>query len=154
MRRLLRTHPGREKLLMFLREVLLAVIGLTAGGMVAAGIFAFIVMIGIITRLASRTCTAAYTSIYENAIVLGGTLGNIWNVYAVNVPLGYVLLVMFGLFSGIFVGCLAMALAEVLKVFPILVRRVGLVEGLPALVASVAAGKFAGSLIQFMFHWR
>lgn len=136
---------------MFLKNVLLMIIGLTAGGMVAAGTFAFIVMIGIITRLAQRTKTAQYTSFYENAIVIGGTAGNIWNIYEVKVPLGYILLVMFGLFAGIFVGCLAMALAEVVKVFPILVRRIKLVEGLQIVVAGVAAGKFAGSLLQFIF---
>ena len=73
---------GRERQLMFLEKVLLMIIGLTAGGMVAAGTFAFIVMIGIITRLAQRTKTAQYTTVYENAIVLGGTIGNIWNIYA------------------------------------------------------------------------
>lgn len=135
---------------MFLRELFLAVIGLSAGAMVAAGIFAFIVMIGIITRLASRTSTAAYTSVYENAIVIGGTLGNIWNVYGVKVPLGYFILILFGFFSGVFVGCLAMALAEVLKVIPIFVKRVGLIEGLPILVSGIAAGKFIGALLQFL----
>lgn len=136
---------------MFLKDMFLMLIGLTAGGMVAAATFAFIVMIGIITRLAQRTKTAQYTAVYENAIVLGGTIGNIWNVYEVQLPFGYVFLVLFGVFAGIFVGCLAMALAEVLKVFPILVRRIKLVEGLQIVVAGVAAGKFAGSLIQFIF---
>lgn len=135
---------------MLLDNILLAVIGLAAGMIVAAGTFAFIVMIGIITRLAQRTKTAGYTSVFENSIVIGGILGNIWMVYEVNVPLGFVVLLLFGLFAGIFVGCLAMALAEVLKVFPILIRRVGLTVGLPAVVASVAAGKFVGSLIQFI----
>lgn len=136
---------------MFLEKVLLMIIGLTAGGMVAAGTFAFIVMIGIITRLAQRTKTAQYTTVYENSIVLGGTIGNIWNIYEVQVPFGYVFLALFGLFAGIFVGCLAMALAEVVKIFPILVRRIKLVEGIQLVVAGVAAGKFAGSLIQFIF---
>ena len=136
---------------MFLDKVFLMIIGLTAGGMVAAGTFAFIVMIGIITRLAQRTKTAQYTTVYENAIVLGGTIGNIWNIYEVQVPFGYVFLALFGLFAGIFVGCLAMALAEVVKIFPILVRRIKLVEGIQLVVAGVAAGKFAGSLIQFIF---
>ena len=137
--------------MMFLKNVLLALIGLTAGAMAAAGTFAFIVMIGIITRLAQRTGTAKYTTVFENAIIIGGVVGNIWNIYKVQVPLGYVLLLLFGLFAGIFVGCLAMALAEVVKVFPILVRRIKLVEGLQIVVAGVAAGKFAGSLIQFLF---
>lgn len=130
-------------------NILLAVIGLAAGMIVAAGTFAFIVMIGIITRLAQRTRTAAYTTVFENSIVIGGILGNIWITYEVHIPFGVILLILFGIFSGIFVGCLAMALAEVLKVFPILIRRVGLTTGLPYVVAAVAAGKFTGALIQF-----
>lgn len=138
---------------MLLESAFLAFIGLAAGGMVAAGTFAFIVMLGVFTRLAARTRTAQYTSIYENAIILGGTIGNVLFVYEPNIPLYSVGLVLFGLFSGIFVGCLAMALAEVLKVFPILVKRVGLVEGLPFVVAAVAAGKAVGAFMQFIYGW-
>lgn len=122
--------------------------GLAAGGMVAAGTFAFIVMIGIFTRLAQRTRTSVYTSLFENAIILGGTLGNILFVYEIKLPFFYIGIVLFGFFSGIFVGCLAMALAEVLKIFPVFVKRVGLVEGIQYIVFSIAAGKCAGAVIQ------
>lgn len=131
----------------------MCVIGLCAGGMVAAGTFAFIVMIGIFTRMADRTHTSAYIGIYENAVVLGGIIGNILFIYNIRLPLYEIGLIIFGSFSGIFVGSLAIALAEVLKVFPILVSRIKLVEGLPILVLSVAAGKAIGSLIQFIFGW-
>jgi len=136
---------------MLLENILLAAVGLSSGMIVAAGTFAFIVMIGIITRLAQRTMTAGYTSLFENSIMLGGVIGNIWLIYGVHIPLGPVILLTYGLFSGIFVGCLAMALAEVLKVFPILVRRLGITVGIPIIVAAVAAGKLAGGLVQFVF---
>ncbi len=138
---------------MFLNGVAMCIIGLCAGTMVAAGTFAFIVMIGIFTRMADRTHTSAYISIYENAVILGGAIGNILFIYNVRLPLYGAGLVLFGAFSGIFVGSLAIALAEVLKVFPILVARIKLIEGLPILVLSVAAGKAVGSLIQFIFGW-
>lgn len=136
---------------MLLENILLAAVGLSSGMIVAAGTFAFIVMIGIITRLAQRTMTAGYTSLFENSIMLGGVIGNIWLIYGVHIPLGPLILLSYGLFSGIFVGCLAMALAEVLKVFPILVRRLGITVGIPIIVAAVAAGKLAGGLVQFVF---
>ncbi len=138
---------------MFLKGLVMLVIGVSAGGMVAAGTFAFIVMLGVFTRLAYRTHTSSYTSIYESAIVLGGTLGNIILLYEVRIPLYYAGIIVFGLFCGIFVGCLAMALAEVLKVFPILVRRTGLFEGLPFIVCGIAAGKMAGAFVQFVYGW-
>lgn len=146
-------HHGRVRILMFLKGCLMAFIGLASGGMVAAGIFAFIVMIGVFTRLAARTRTSQYTNIYENAIIIGGTIGNIIFIYKPHIPLYSVGLLIFGLFTGIFVGCLAMALAEVLKVFPIIVQRVGLVEGLPIVIICVAAGKLFGAFIQFFFRW-
>ena len=146
-------HQGRERQLMFLNGCFLVLIGLAAGGMVAAGIFAFIVMLGVFTRLAARTRTSQYTSVYENAIILGGTVGNILFIYEPHIPLYHFGLLIFGLFAGIFVGCLAMALAEVLKVFPILVKRVGLVEGLPIVLIAVASGKLVGSLMQFIYGW-
>lgn len=138
---------------MFLKGLTMCIIGLCAGGMVAAGTFAFIVMIGIFTRMADRTHTSAYISIYESAVVLGGIIGNILFIYNIRLPLYQTGLVLFGSFSGIFVGSLAIALAEVLKVFPILVSRIKLVEGLPVLVLSIAAGKAIGSLIQFIYGW-
>lgn len=124
---------------------------LAAGGMVAAGTFAFIVMIGIFTRLAQRTRTSQYTSLYENAIILGGTLGNILYIYEIKLPFFYIGITLFGFFSGIFVGCLAMALAEILKIFPVFVKRVGLIEGIQYIVFSIAAGKCAGAFLQLFF---
>lgn len=146
--------PGRVKQLMLLKNLVLAICGFASGGMVAAGTFAFIVMIGIFTRLATRTRTASYTYLYENMIVLGGTLGNIVYLYNIHLPLGYVGIIVYGLFSGVFVGCLAMALAEVLKVFPILVKRISLVKGLPYIVTAIALGKFAGAVFDFYLSGR
>ena len=44
---------------MLLREAFLAVMGLCAGGVIAAGIFAFLVIIGVYPRLIGKTKTAA-----------------------------------------------------------------------------------------------
>ena len=144
---------GRGRLLTFLEDIALFSVGMTSGAIAAAGTFAFIVMIGIFTRLADRTHTSSYVSVYENAIVLGGTIGNIVLIYNVNLPLSYVGLAVFGVFCGVFVGCLAVALAEVLKVFPVLSRRLALICGLPYIVLSIALGKGVGSFIQFIFGW-
>lgn len=132
----------------YLKEAVMVLTGLAAGGMVAAGTFAFIVMIGIFTRLAHRTRTSQYTSLFENAVILGGTLGNILFIYEIKLPFYYIGIVLFGFFCGIFVGCLAMALAEVLKIFPVFVKRSGLVEGIQFIVLSIAAGKCVGAVLQ------
>ena len=51
---------------------------------------------------------------------------------------------------GIFVGVLAMALAEVLNVMPILMRRARLNKGITWFVVSFALGKLLGSLLYFL----
>lgn len=136
---------------MLIKQAALCFIGLCSGATVAAGVFAFITMLGIIPRLAARTNTADHILCYENAIILGGTLGNIWILFELPMHLSVVMVVVFGIFSGIFVGCLYMALAETLRVLPIMVNRIQLKEGFPIIVAAIAAGKVVGTLIQYFF---
>jgi stage V sporulation protein AB len=62
---------------------------------------------------------------------------------------GNLLLILFGLFSGIFVGCLALAIAEMLDTIPIFSRRIGFRHGLGFAILAVALGKLAGSLVYF-----
>lgn len=135
---------------MLIKYFLLIVIGLSGGAVIAAGIFAFITMIGVFPRLASRTNTSAYIYHYETAIIAGGITGNLITVFRPEIPLiGAIGLFLFGTFSGVYVGCLAMALAENLKVIPVLVQRVKLKQGLPWIIAALALGKAAGSFYQF-----
>ena len=58
-----------------------------------------------------------------------------------------------GGFFGIFVGCLAIALAEVLDGIPIFTRRMRLRKGLNTIMISVALGKMAGALLFFIAHF-
>lgn len=132
-----------------LQTILLTVLGLSAGFAVSCGIFAFISMIGIPPRLAGRTHTAKHISLYEDMIIAGGALGNVVVVLKPALFGGKLLLGTFGVFSGIFVGCMALALAEVLKAIPVMAHRISLKKGLPVLIIAVAAGKFFGALYQF-----
>lgn len=136
---------------MLIKQVILGFLGLCSGFAVAAGIFAFITMLGIIPRLAARTNTAKHIFLYERVIIWGGALGNIWILYMFPLRLSVVVLCMYGVFSGIFVGCLVMALAEMLRVIPIMVNRVQIKEGFPMIAASIAIGKLAGTLYQYFY---
>lgn len=136
---------------MLIKQAALCFIGLCSGATVAAGVFAFITMLGIIPRLADRTNTADHILCYENAIILGGTLGNVWILFELPLHLSVVMVMAFGIFSGIFVGCLYMALAETLRVLPIMVNRIQLKEGFPIIVATIAIGKVVGTFFQYFF---
>lgn len=140
---------------MWVRQILLALIGLSSGALVAGGLFGFIVSLGVISDFADRTHTGNKILLYENAIMLGGVLGNIFYIYQIPIvfPGSSVLLGIFGLFSGIFTGCWAMALAEILNVFPIFIRRAKLVKCIPYIILGIAIGKGVGSLIYSILGW-
>lgn len=98
------------------------------GGAVAAGTFAFVIVIGVVPRMIGKCNRAAGTLCFEQAIILGGILGNIVSVFLqMHIPLGqvsgHIFLGLYGLSAGMFVGCIAVALAEILNTFPILVSQ-------------------------------
>lgn len=129
----------------------LCFLGLCFGLTVSAGIFAFITMLNIIPRLAHRTGTAPHLYGLENAIILGGTFGNVLSLFIRSFPVTQAGLVVFGGFSGIFIGCLAMALAESLRVIPIFVDRLKMRKGLPAVLLAIAIGKLVGTILQYCY---
>ena len=137
---------------MWIRHAFLGLFGFSAGIAIAAGTFAFIIMIGIVPRIAARSNTAKHTFCYENAILLGGLCGDLLSVFLdVQIPGGRPLLILYGFCAGIFVGCVAVALAEILKALPIFLRRVRMKEGLPWVVLFMALGKMLGSFFYFFF---
>lgn len=136
------------------KNIFLSFIGLSTGALVAAGLFAFITKIGVVTRFAARTKTAKYVMVYEDMVVLGGTVGNLFSFFEWNIPGGNFIISLFGLFTGIFVGCLAISLAETLNVIPIFTRRIYLKKGLKYIILSIALGKFSGTLYQLYFNWK
>ncbi|QNM06787.1 stage V sporulation protein AB [Qiania dongpingensis] len=137
---------------MFLKYLFLGLVGLCAGGVIAAGIFAFIVTIGVVIRLIGKTHTGKHIRLIEDFIVAGGTLGNIVNLYEIAVPGGYPVLLLFGIGAGVFVGCLIMSLAETLNALPVLSRRIHLTTGLQYVILSIAVGKGLGAAVYFILN--
>ena len=138
---------------MWAAQVILAILGLSAGLAVSAGLFSFIIGLGVISDFADRTHTGEHILLYEDSVALGGMLGNIFWVYQIAIPGDSYLLPVFGLFGGIFVGCWSMALAEILNVFPIFIRRAKIIKCVPYLIAAMAIGKGIGALIFFYRGW-
>lgn len=135
-----------------LRQALLGLIGLSSGGIVAAGVFAFLAMIGVFPRLIGKTNTRSRIMLYETVIIIGGTIGNILDLFEPPLLFGSIaVLAVFGLCSGIFVACLVMSLAETLKALPVITRRIYLATGMQYVILSFAIGKLVGSLV-FFYH--
>ena len=71
---------------MYLKLGILAFAGLSAGAVIAAGIFAFLAIIGVFPSLIGVTHTAGHVILYETLLILGGTWGNLADFYSVAFP--------------------------------------------------------------------
>lgn len=136
-----------------MKQILLALIGFSGGFIVAGGVVALMVGLGIITRFIGISHTAKHISYCEDAVLLGTIAGTIVTVFDVKLVIGVWFLILSGLFMGIFVGGWIMALAEVINVFPVYCRRLGITKGLSWVIITVAAGKTLGSLLFFSKRW-
>ena len=137
---------------MILRQIAAVSVGLASGAVVSAGVFAFIAGIGIVPRLAKRTGTRRKIIIYEEAIIFGGIFGCLNMVFKFTLPMNDWLVAALSLLAGVFIGVLAMSLAETLDVLPILARRLSIKTGMSWFIAAIASGKLVGSLIYFVVH--
>lgn len=130
-------------------NLILAVIGLAGGSVVATGLFALITMLGLVNRYAQDTGTAVDIVWYEECVIWGASLGSIIYIFQVPMPVGALGLAIFGFFGGIYAGCLAVSLAEIIKAFPIMIRRFHIGKGLGMMMLGLALGKGIGSIIYF-----
>jgi len=131
------------------KNFFLVIVGFASGMVISGGIFAFIAGIGVVPRLAYKTKTVSNIRLYEDAIILGGIFGCLDMYLDYNMSFLKMLAPFIALATGVFVGCLAVSLAEVLDVMPIFMRRARLKEGLAIFVFSLALGKMIGSLMFF-----
>lgn len=133
--------------------VLSGLVGFAAGFLVAGGVVALMVGLGIITRFIGISHTADRIRLYEDAIWLGAVAGTVITVFDLQFAVGSWLLMVGGVFMGVFVGGWIMALAEIVNVFPVYCRRLGIKKGMGAIVSALAAGKTLGSLFHFCMRW-
>ncbi|SER14646.1 stage V sporulation protein AB [Gracilibacillus ureilyticus] len=124
-------------------------IGFGSGIMVGSGFVAFLTVLGIIPRLVQLSKSYRFLSSYQTSVIIGALLGTFLSFSTVTVSLPVILLIIWGLLHGVFVGMLAAGLTEVLNVFPILMKRLGIERELLWLLMAVVIGKIAGSV----FHW-
>lgn len=135
--------------MILLKYAFLIFIGLCSGAIIAGGLFDFIVMIGAVTRIIGKTHTSHRIMLYEVVIILGGVFGCLVSLYNYEANLGAWLNILYGLFTGLFVGCLVMSLTETLDGIPIVTRRFNLAVGLQYIILALAMGKFVGALLYF-----
>lgn len=134
---------------MWINYMLLILIGLCGGITVAGATFALITTVNIIPRFAHVTKTSSYVTLYETVILVGGVFGSLMTTSPLALILPEWTVILFGLASGIFIGSLAITLAEALDGTAIFARRLRLHTGIPWIVLSLALGKVIGSIFFF-----
>lgn len=145
----------------------LAVLGASYGLLAAAGVFTVLVAVGLVPRFAGKTHTGNKVVLYEEMVIFGTLFGCVLSIFTrycqlaawlqqrfpgqeeILFAVGNALQAVFGLFAGMFIGCLALAIAEMLDSIPIFARRISFRHGLGLAILGMAAGKFCGSLIYF-----
>ncbi|WP_445492111.1 stage V sporulation protein AB [Niallia sp. 03133] len=134
---------------MIISILLIIFIGLAWGTTVGAGYVAFLTVFGIIPRLTQLTKTVSKIHAYEWSVVFGAVCGTFAFLRESTFSLPPFLLIIIGLAGGIYIGMIAAALTEVLNVFPLLAKRIGIDDRLLILMMAIVFGKIFGSL----FHW-
>lgn len=145
----------------------LCILGVSYGLLAAAGVFTVLAAVGLVPRFAGKTHTAKKVFLYEEMVIFGTIAGSYFSVFARYSQIGawwqerfpeYMGLwnglgtgvqAVFGLFAGMFVGCLALAIAEMLDSIPIFARRISFRHGMGLAILCMAIGKLCGSLIYF-----
>lgn len=156
---------------MLIKQILLGAIGISSGLIVSAGVFTVLISVGLIPRFAGKMHVARKIFVLEEMVVAGTLVGGFFSIFGdwgqvgayvrehalfgsgategVWNLIGTIFQIVFGMFAGIFVGCLALAIAEMLNTIPVFARRIGFRHGLGIAILAVALGKLIGSLIYF-----
>jgi stage V sporulation protein AB len=136
---------------MTIKIVAVIFIGLASGLAVGSGFVAFLTVLGIIPRLTQLSKTIKMIQQYEWAVVLGALTGTVASLWDPVLGISAYFLIPLGIAGGIFVGMLAAGLTEVLNVFPVLAKRLGIDGKIIILIMAIVLGKIVGSIFQWVY---
>ncbi|MDR7870151.1 MAG: stage V sporulation protein AB [Tissierellaceae bacterium] len=130
-------------------DFIIIIIGLS-GGLVVGGAFAaFISLLEIIPRLIHVSQTKKHKILYQNAYILGVITSTVIYFYNIKFQLNDLVIGIIGLFLGTYLGLFSSALAEVLNVIPVMMKKLKLKNESNIMIYALILGKIAGSL----FFW-
>ena len=132
---------------MKIKYVAVSLLGFSNGIFVGGGIVALLTLLDIVPRLAQLTDTYDRIKVYEKIVIIGAVFAAFTSLSGVSINLGKFTVVVVGFFVGVFIGLLASALAEVLNVIPVLIRRFRLEGYASYIIYSLIAGKVLGALL-------
>ncbi|MDF2667901.1 MAG: stage sporulation protein [Paenibacillus sp.] len=136
----------------FLQASAYIFIGIAGGVAVGGGMVAFLVVLDVIPRLAQIAKSPNRIHGLETAVVSGVMFFTLADFFDWTFRLAPLSAVCIGLLAGCFVGMLAGALTEVLNVFPIMAKRMGIGDYIIWLLMAMVFGKVAGSLFDWLWY--
>ncbi|KNF09263.1 stage V sporulation protein AB [Gottschalkia purinilytica] len=138
-----------------IKAILIIIISISGGAVVGSAAAAFLTVLDVIPRLSQISKTQGYVKLYGLVISVSITLITFLTLtnFTLNISQIVKLLVIpMGFLFGMFVGLLASALAEVLNVIPVLVKKLKISDNhIKILLISTALGKMIGSLVEWIF---
>lgn len=154
---------------MWSKYLFMALVGGSFGMLSAAGVFTVLVAVGLVPRFAGKTHTGKKVIVYEEMVIFGTIIGSFISVFEryshfgewikahwisaqVWQYIGNFILILYGACAGMFIGCLALAIAEMLDSIPIFSRRIGFRHGMGIAITAMALGKICGSLLYFVLR--
>src|SRR5699024_2919153 len=129
-------------------------IGFAGGLAVGSGFIAFLSVLGIIPRLTQLSKARNLLTVYGACVIMGSLFGTFLSFTNIHWNQLLLILMIWGGFHGVFNGMLAAALTEILNVFPLLSKRIGMKQYLLWLLMAIVFGKVFGSLFQWTIFVR
>ena len=122
------------------------------GGVLVGGAYAaFIALIKLFPRLLQLTETNKYEKLYEDIFLVTTFCFTLIYFSDFSINLGKIVIIISGLFYGIFIGLFSAAIAETLNVIPVLAKKFKLKKNLIIVFYSLVLGKVLGALYYFIF---
>lgn len=134
-----------------LHSVLEIIIGFSSGVVIGAGFLSIMIVLGVIPRLIRIAKAKSFVHVFGAATIAGILFGTYLSFTDWTWKTPIIGLIGIGLFQGIFNGMVAAALTEILNVFPLLSKRMGLKKHILPLLMAIVFGKVIGSLFQWLY---
>ncbi len=135
------------------KNILLAWIGGCLGIVVSSATLALMIALGIVVRYVRLTKTPQKVALYEDFAILGTFVGAVWGIWQISLGVGIPGVIVYGFFSGFFLGGWIVALGEVLNVYAIMLRRLKIQDGIGWIFFVMAIGKMLGTLLFYGKGW-
>lgn len=126
-------------------------IGFSSGVIIGGAFVALLTVLGIIPRLIQLSRSKHLVHVYGASILIGALFGTYLSFTTFTWNINLIILIVWGAVHGIFNGMLAAALVEILNVFPLLSKRIGLEKQILILLTALVLGKITGSLFQWLY---